>query len=128
MRSVLVLFILAFSSQVFAMSWNDIEEGQTYTLTQELKLVSNSPGRAALHIPAGTVLTKTEVLPLDMIMVMLYKFNFSGCPEKDFETEMEIIPVVGTSPVVELGAQVAGNCVLEVFIETKDIYTNSILK
>jgi hypothetical protein len=128
MRSLLVLFVLVFSSQVFASSWNDLEIGEGYTLKQELTLVSNSPGQSQFHIPAGTKLVHSDLFPLDMISVMLYQFKLPNCPGNDFETQMEIIPVQETSPLVEIGAQVASNCLLEIFIETRDIYSSSIVK
>ena len=128
MRSLLVLFVLVFSSQVLASSWNDLEIGETYTLNQEIVLVSNSPSESSFHIPAGTKLSHSDLIPLDMISVMLYLFKLPKCPGNDFETQMEIIPVQGTSPLVEIGAQVASNCQLEIYIETKDIYSSSIVK
>lgn len=128
MRSLLVLLALVFSSQVFANSWNDLEVGESYTLNQEISLVSNSPGQSTYHIPAGTVLNHSDLIPLDMISVLIYQFKLPNCPGNDFETQMEIIPVQGTSPLVEIGAQVGSNCLLEIFIETKDIYTSSIVK
>jgi hypothetical protein len=39
-------------------------------------------------------------------------------------TEMEIIPVKNTSPMVEVGAQLE-NCSLEIFIEKKDLMSAS---
>ena len=128
MRSLIVLIVLAFSSHAFATSWNDLEIGQSYTLNQEIKLKSNSPSGSDFHLTAGTSLIQSDLIPLDMISVMLYQFKLPNCPGNDFETEMEIIPVQGTSPLVEIGAQVASNCLLEVFIETKDIFSSSIVK
>ncbi len=127
MRSLLVLFVVVFSSQVFASSWNDLEIGQDYTLSQELNLKFKS-NNDVFNIPSGTAVNLYDMLPLDMINVVLYQFKLPKCPVNDFETEMEIIPVQETSPLVEIGAQVASNCLLEIFIETKDIYSSSIVK
>ncbi|GEM_PF-6135080 len=128
MRSLLVLLAIVLSSQVYAGNWNDLEIGQDYTLNQEIQLISNSPSNGQFHILAGTKLNLTDLIPLDMISVLLYQFSLPGCPGNDFETQMEIIPVQETSPLVEIGAQVASNCKLEIFIETKDIYSEAIVK
>ena len=47
-----------------------------------------------------------------MIKVVLFRFDYKNCPGSDMKTDMEIIPVKNTSPVVEVGAQ------LENFVAT----------
>lgn len=128
MRSLITAILLSFSFSAFAISWNDLVLGETYELNQEIILKSNSPGSALYHIPVGTKLTHSDLVPLDMINVMLYKFDLPQCPGNEFKAEMEIVPVNGTTPVVEVGVDIAEGCQVEFFFETKDIYTTSIVK
>ena len=44
------------------------------------------------------------------------------------KTEMEIIAVKNTAPVVEVGAQLEENCMLEIFIENRDLMTDSLFE
>jgi len=69
-----------------------------------------------------------EIMPLSMVNVMLYIFDYKNCPGPAMKTDMEIIPVNGTSPVVEIGAQLEENCELNIYIENKDLMSTSLFE
>ena len=69
-----------------------------------------------------------EVIGLDMINVSIYRLQYKNCPGPAMKTEMEIIAVKNTAPMVEVGAQLEENCMLEIFIENRDLMTDSLFE
>jgi len=124
MRLILSLMLLI-STQAYAVEWNDLEIGETYNLSQSFSLPQVERSQSLIDLTAGEQFTVTDVVPLDMINVVLYELNYHNCPGPEMKTEMEIIPVQGTSPVVEIGALLEKECNLQIFIETRDILSNS---
>lgn len=118
-------FLFLISTQAFAVEWNDLEIGSEYKITQSFALPQVERSESLLDITAGEKFTVTDVVPLDMINVVLFELQYQNCPGPEMKTEMEIIPVQGTSPVVEIGALLEKECNLQIFIETRDIRTNS---
>jgi hypothetical protein len=123
MRLFIALLFISFNA--LAISWNDLETSRTYTLTQSFQLPQTERSGSLLDLLQGDKFLLKEVTGLDMINVSLFTFQLKKCPGPALKTDMEIIPVKNTSPVVEIGAQIAGNCKLEIFIENKDLLTNS---
>lgn len=119
---------LTLSFNTFAADWNSLEIGNTYELKQSFSLPELERSGSSVDFMAGEKVSLRDIYPLDMIKVVLYEFEYANCPGKDIKTDMEIIPVQGTSPVVEAGAQLQQNCILEVFLETHDLYTESLFK
>lgn len=126
MRLFLLLSLISFN--VFAIDWNDLEDGSTYKLTQGFTLPQLERSGSNLEVMVGDQLVLAETVPLDMINVVLYIFDYKNCPGPQMLTDMEIIPVNGTSPVVEIGAQLEKNCKLHVYIETRDLMSNSLFE
>lgn len=125
MRLFIALMFVSFN--LFAnVEWNDLEVGNEYTLTQSFSLKQTGNTNSMLDIMKGEKLKLSEIVWLDMINVVVYEFEYKNCPGAQMTTEMEIIPVANTS--VEVGAQLAENCTLEIYNEAKDIMSESFLK
>jgi hypothetical protein len=123
MRLFIGLMLVSFN--LFAANWNELEEKTQYKLTQSFQLPQIERSGSLLDIMKVENFLLTEVTGLDMINVSLFVFEYKNCPGRSMKTDMEIIPVNNTSPVVEIGAQVIEGCKLEIFIENKDLMTNS---
>lgn len=126
MRLFLLLCLISFN--VFATEWNELEIDAEYKLTQSFSLKQIGPQASSLDIMTGEKVVLKEIVGLDMIRVTLFQFEYLNCPGPEMKTDMEIIPVNNTSPVVEIGAQLVEKCTLEIFIESKDLMTESFLK
>lgn len=122
MRLFIALALI--SLNVFAAEWNDLEANKIYRLSQTFQLQTIDRSRSLLDFRSGERFQLAEVVGLDMINVTLYSFYLHNCPGQALKTDMKIIPVRATSPVVEIGAQV-DKCRLEIFIENKDVLTKS---
>lgn len=123
MKAFLILMLI--SMNAFAIDWNEMESGKTYTLKQNLSLKQNERSGSLLEIMKGEKLTLKEVIALGSVPVLLYSFDYKNCPGPAITTDMEIIPVTGTNPVVEIGAELAENCELNIYLETKDMISVS---
>ncbi len=121
---LLILGLLFLSFSVHAAEWNDLEMDQKYTLTQSFQLPQIERSASLVDFLEGEEVVLKDIIALDMIKVMLFKFDYKNCPGPDMKTDMEIIPVKNTAPVVEVGAQLE-KCSLEIFIESKDLMSTS---
>jgi len=126
MRLLLGLSLLTLNLQ--AATWNDLEVSDTYKITQQISLKQIERSGSLLEILPNEPFVLKEVIGLDMINVVLYRLKYKNCSGPDLKTEMEIIPVKKTTPVVEVGAQIEENCMLEIFLETKDLRTESLFE
>jgi hypothetical protein len=120
----LLIGLLFYSFNLWATDWNDLEISTKYKLTQHFKLSQIERSGSELNLSKGEDFILKDIIALDMINVSLYQFTYNNCPGVDLITELEIIPVEETYPVIEIGAQVE-KCVLEVFVESKDLMTKS---
>lgn len=124
---LLILGLIFVSFNLYAAEWNDLEMDQKYTLTQSFQLPQIERSGSLVDFLQGEEVVLKEIIALDMIKVMLFKFDYKNCPGPDMKTDMEIIPVKNTAPVVEVGAQLE-KCSLEVFIESKDLMSTSLFE
>lgn len=124
----LFLILLGFSFNVLAVEWTELQDGTQYKLTQDFQLSQFERSGSKLDISRGDKVELKESVALSMINVMLYVFDYKDCPGQSMATEMEIIPVQGTSPVVEIGAQLEDKCELNIYIENKDLMSNSLFE
>lgn len=128
MRIFLILCLI--SVNVFAAeNWSDLTAGNNYKLTQNFQLPQVERSGSLLDFSKGEKLRLKEIVPLAMpgALLTLYIFDYLNCPGPQLVTDMEIIPVNGTSPLVEVGAFVE-KCELNVYLETKDYYTKSLFE
>lgn len=126
MRLFLAALLVSFN--VFAVSWTNLEDGNHYTISQSFELFQTERSGSSLHITKGERVFLDETVPLSMINVTLFIFDYQNCPGPEMTTEMEIIPVQGTNPVVEIGAQLEPNCKLNIFIENRDLFSQSLFQ
>lgn len=125
MRFLILSFLFAFNA--FAAEWNELEMGKSYKLIQNFQLQQIERSEALLDFSKGDSVVLKEVNSLDTIKVMVYVFAYDKCPGTELKTDMKIIPVQGTAPMIEVGAELA-NCNLSLYIETKDIYSKSLIE
>lgn len=121
----LFIGLMLVSLNLFAANWSELEEKTQYKLTQSFQLPQIERSGALLNLMKSEKFVLTQITGLDMINVSLFVFEYINCPGQSMKTDMEIIPVNNTSPVVEIGAQVTVGCKLEIFIENKDLISNS---
>lgn len=127
MRVLFLTLLISFSS-LASTQWYDLNQGQTYELEQSFSLTQKGPSAGMLDVMAGEKLFLKEIAHLPMISVSLFIFDYKNCPGPQMLTEMEIIPVQETRPLVEVGIQLEANCSLEIYIETKDLMSPSFLQ
>lgn len=127
MRLFFLGLLIAFNA--FATDWSDLEVGQSYKLNQSFQLKQLERSGSLLDFSKGDELTLTALIPLSIpgASLALYIFDFKNCPGREMKTDMDIIPVNNTSPLVEVGAQVE-ECELNVFLELKDYYSASLFQ
>jgi hypothetical protein len=125
MRTFILLALISFPA--FAMNWFDMEPGNEYVLNQDLSLTQRERSGSMLDIAKGEKFVLKEIMPITMGL-MMFNLEYKNCPGPAMETEVEIIPVNGTSPVIEVGAMVAENCELWVYVEGQDFWTNSLFE
>lgn len=122
MRSFILLSLISFNA--FAMNWFDMDIRKDYTLLQDISLQQNERSSAMLVLARGEKFHLKEIIGLGMGLG-LFNFEYLNCPGPQMETEVDVIPVEGTSPLIEVGAMVAEGCELWVYVELKDFWTKS---
>lgn len=123
-----LILLLTVSTSVFSknLKWSSLYKGIKYTLTQQIDVTDR---KEDFSIPVDSKLKLIESTALPMINVQLFKFELPSCPSSSMKTELELLELAqANQKVVVIGFDVVENCILEVFIEQKDIYSNSILK
>lgn len=123
----LLLGLLLLSGNLLATSWNELTINRTYKVTQPFQLRQIERSQALLDINAGDKVYLSGISHMGM-GVSLYTFDYLNCPGNMMATLMEIIPVQESSPVVEIGAQLKIYCRLEIYIETRNFWSQSIFK
>ena len=126
MRLLLILLVISFNA--LAVEWTELQDGMQYKITQDFQLTQFERSGSKLDISRGDKVELKESVVLSMINVMLYIFDYKNCPGQAMTTEMEIIPVLFTSPVVEIGAQLEEKCELRIYIENKDLMSKSLFE
>lgn len=123
-----LILLLTVSTSVFSknLKWSSLYKGATYTLTQQVDVTDRKEDFSVL---ADSKLKLIESTALPMINVQLFKFELPSCPSNSMKTELELLELPqANQKVIVIGFDVVENCILEVFIEQKDIYSKSILK
>lgn len=126
----LIGFMLLVSTSVFATEWADLELGSSYKLAQSFQLKQLERSGSSVNVEAGQVVVLRDRVPVAVpgFPLYLYVFDYKSCPGPAMKTDQEIIPVNNTSPLVEVGVELEEGCVLNVFLESKDYYTNSLFE
>ncbi len=127
MRLFLALIFL--TSSALGVTWNELEAGKAYKLEQSFQLPQKERSKSLLEVSKGQVLPLREVIPLSIpgALLVLYIFDYPNCPGPELSTDMEIVPVSGSTPLVEVGAQLE-ECALSMYIELKDQRSKSLFE
>ncbi len=125
MRIFILLALISFPS--FAGVWFDMEAGKEYSILQSLSLPQRERSGSFLEVVKGEKFVLKEIIGIGMGLG-LFNFEYKSCPGPEMETEVEVYPVYGTSPLVEIGAMVAVNCEFWVYVELKDFWTQSLFE
>lgn len=127
MRLFLLLTLFSFSA--FATNWEDLTPGRYYKLNQSFQLPQLERSGSLLDFSKGDQHFLKEIVPINVpgFTLMLYVFKYSDCPGTAMATDMEIIEVDGTRPVVKVGTQLEA-CELNMYIEIKDYYSKSLFE
>jgi hypothetical protein len=107
--------------------WSDLEKDKKYKTDREIVLEKDD---FKLVLPAKANIQMVEAMSLPMIKVELLKFDISAyCNDSENVSDIKLIDIRQPSGlIVTVGADLSEDCIMEVFIETKDVYSNSIFK
>lgn len=126
MPLIFLLGLISFSS--WAINWTDLVPGQQYNVNQHLPLTQLERSGSALEISFNEKVYLKKSVTLPGRRGQLYQFNYNHCPGPDLVTKMEIIPVQKTSPMVKIGAQLDGNCELNIYVKNEDLMSKSLFE
>jgi hypothetical protein len=116
-----IIFFLLLCTQALATPWSELVEKHTYELKQNFQLPQLERSNSLLDFSAGEKFELLETTHLGPLNVAIFTFRYEACPGSQMKTDMEIIPVQGSFPVVEVGAQLETGCKLEIYLESRDI-------
>jgi len=125
-RIKLVVVFLCLSTSAFSQAffWSDLKLDESYTLEVKLDFEAER-----VHLEQGTLLELIDIVGMDMINVTLFRLRMPECMGSDLSSDIYLLPVLDEdSSMFEVGFSIDKGCDLELFIETKDYYRNSILK
>jgi hypothetical protein len=127
MQYMLLLFLLSFST--FAAKWDQLTVGETYRLLQNFKLSQFERSQSYVDFTRGDKFRLKKISSIDIpgSPLDLFTFDYQECPGMDLVTDLEIIPVKGTLPVVEVGAEVV-DCELLIYLERRDFFNKSLFE
>ncbi|HXH32078.1 MAG TPA: hypothetical protein VNJ01_14815 [Bacteriovoracaceae bacterium] len=120
-------FLLLLSCNAFSSEWADLVENDEYKIVQKISLPVLGSNATIVELTPGDKFKLREIYALSM-GVVAYSFVAKKCPGRSVRTEMEIIPVQQTNPVIEIGVQLEKECELNIFIEGQDTWTPSIFE
>lgn len=125
------LFVLAslISFSALAANWSDLETGKSQKLTQSFQLKQFERSGSLIDFSEGEVLILKErlTMPFPNASLELYIFNYPNCPGSDMRTDMDIVAVKDSSPVVEVGVQL-DSCLVNMLIESKNLSSKSLFE
>jgi hypothetical protein len=128
MKLVLVLLFVV-SANVFSknLKWSSLYKDSTYSLTQQIDITDTRKEDFSILAESKLKLIQSTALP--MINVQLFKFELPSCPSNSMKTELELLELPqANQKIVVIGFDIVENCILEIFIEQKDLYSKSIFK
>lgn len=117
----LFFLLLSLTASAEILQWADLELDQKIILNQEILFAQEG-----LVIPAETEFTTEDFigLPID---VELYQVKMKKCAFPSETAEMILLEPYQKNDR-SVGITLKENCVLEIFVELKDLYSNSLFK
>jgi len=126
---LLLSIIVLISSNAYANSktWGNLVIDNPYVLSTEIFLEKQT---IQFKLPLDANIILQEKITLPMIKVELLKFDISKyCSDSNLSTDISLIDIKQMNgKVVTIGADIAEECILEVYVETNDYYSTSFLK
>ena len=120
MKAILLFLTLLFSAQVFALDWYDLELEDKLSLDKEIRFEKEN---VIFKKGDGFKLYDVVTLPMN---VQIYLFEVLNCPGPDITTDMILIDPTSKAGDPSVGVQLAESCSMEVYVETKDLFTKSL--
>lgn len=124
MYKLLILLAVVVSSNVFAnYKWSDLVEGKEFTIDRDIELEKN---KNLFKISKGDIFKLIELKALPMINVHLGEFKVENCKDNEQTSEMLLVDIKRNNKIVSVGVTLAEECTLEIYLESKDIYSQSL--
>jgi hypothetical protein len=128
MRLIFLLSMLV-SFSALPSTWFDLEEEKTYKLTQNFQLPQLERSHSLIDFSKGETFKLKEIIPriIPGASLTLYLFEYKNCPGAEMVTDIEIIDVTDSRPLIQVGMKVQG-CELNMFLENKDLSGKSLFE
>ena len=121
LSGILFITLMIPSLAMANIPWTDIVTETTYTFEKTFKIKNTN-----ISFRKGSVVNVTERAPLNMIQVEMFKMEVKNCQYPEVTSGLELYPIRqpnGTTTTI--GIEVSKGCKLEMFVELKDLNTNS---
>jgi len=127
MKQFLILVLLFSVSAFSSVKWSQLIKDKKYVTNRAIVLEKDA---FRLLIPAKAKLRMIDAMSLPMIKVELLKFDISAyCQDSQNVSDIMLIDIKQPSGlIVTVGADLSEDCIMEVFVESKDVYSNSLFK
>ena len=121
---LLILINTAVPAFAKTIAWNRMLLESQYTLNNELNLEAEEENITLKKGSIFTLLSKTE---LSMVKLHFYKFKYSGCKNRNIESDLQVIPVPQTNGQnTEVALNFSKNCEIDIFVEMNDYTSQSL--
>jgi hypothetical protein len=126
LRICLLSFMSLVAGSAFAgeLAWQDMRVGDAVVLTQDIELAKKDGSVVELIREEGMRLLDLEGMGGGLSLVKA-TFALVSCEDPALETEMMLVLPKRGAENAEVGVQIALDCRLEIYIETKDYGTPS---
>lgn len=104
-----------------ARTWTSIEAGDQIYLISDLQIKNTN-----LLLKRNSSLRVKEVVPMDLISVVMYKVQAISCPGPSLTSELDLYSVRQATGSVTVGIELTRGCVLEIYVENTDLQTLSL--
>lgn len=125
MKYIAILTLL-FSTHAFSImsnTWDKLEPGNRYKLNQNLNFKTSNQ---KISFKKGTRLKLVESTSLNMIKVQLQRYEIDGCKNQNIQTDLAFVPINGDEQKA-VGINLSKGCILEVFVEKKNLQNESLV-
>ncbi|MFZ4712781.1 MAG: hypothetical protein ACOYL6_03660 [Bacteriovoracaceae bacterium] len=120
MKLFLIAALTILSLNAFALDWYDIDLDDKVTLDQNINFT-----KEGITLKKGDSFKVYDRISLP-IKVDVFLLEVENCPGADLSTDMIIIDPSGRRNDPSVGVQLSQSCSLEVYVETKDLFTKSL--
>lgn len=122
-KLILIATFLTISSSIFAKdvvtNWYDMETYQRYTLRQDIVFENG------MSFKAGEQFDMFDFIS-GGVPVAYFGLHQVNCKNPDLTAELSIVEVPTKPKIQKIGAQLAEGCNLELYVELRDFFKDSI--